>query len=569
MKTLTKPDAPAAPHGRRGLLLDVLIVAALCGAVALIYGQTLGHALVDFDDFIYLRDNGWLRDPLDRSWIFRALREPYAAYWIPLTWLSYRVEYLFSEGAPAATFAVNAALHAANSALLYWAIRRMTGARGKAAFVAAIFAVHPLHVESVAWASERKDVLSTFFWMTALHFYASARKTRDRNRRDACDIGVAICLGLGLLAKPMLVTFPFALLLLDFWPLGRFRKPGENWGSINRSAVRRAVLEKVPLLAIAMGAALVVLNTQKTMGGRSFTADMGLAARAANATESYAAYLGQTFVPTNLSPFYPLNPTRDIGRVWLPVLFGIAAITLAGWRARETRPWLLVGWLWFLGNLVPVIGFVGVGMQSRADRWMYIPLIGLAIICAWGAEEIFTHGHSAAASAAQPPRPWKRHLLPGFGLLSLIALSLISHRQVGYWSNTESLFGHAREASGPNWYAEHRLAVRHRLRGELEEAERHYVASLAAEPRNARIQGELADVARALGKHSLADELYANVKRTGWHDTAAHARLAAILDESGWTGPARSLRERTSLPAVGAGPSAKGKNTSLGRKHLR
>ncbi|MEZ4289720.1 MAG: hypothetical protein R3E53_03925 [Myxococcota bacterium] len=545
-------------------LHPALVLLLLVAGVAFVYAPVVGHEFVGFDDYLYVRDHPWLRDPLDLAWLRRALMEPYAAYWIPLTMALYRIDAALWGPGPTGILLTNAALHALDTGLLFLVMRRMTGATGRSAFVAAAFALHPQHVESVAWATERKDVLAAFFWIAAmgLHAYAHAGPPdtdarsrsssasgavagRDPGRRGA-DLGVALCMALGSMAKPSLVTLPLSLVVLDYWPLGRLRAPGGSVGSIDPARLRRALLEKTPLFAIAAGAALLVVGSQRAMGGQRFADHVDAGVRLANAVESVVLYLGQAIAPVGLSPFYSLDPARRIG--WMPfaAALGLVGVSALVWRVRSRQPWLLAGWLWLGINLAPVLGLVGVGMQARADRWMYLPSIGLAWMVAWGVAPLV---RSRAWPAASVASGCTRGHLPGWGGVLLVAALLsvwigLARRQVHVWRDTHSLFTHALEVDPTNWYAHHRLAVWHRLRNEPAEAERHYIASLVAMPQQAYTQGELADVLTEQGEIGLADRLYRNVARTGWHDRRAAERLGRIFLAEGRAEPARSLLAR-------------------------
>lgn len=517
----------------------------LVAGVVAVFGQVAHHELVDFDDYIYLRDNPWMREPLDLAWIRRALFEPYAAYWIPLTWLSYRIDLeLFGE-APGGILLVNAVLHASNVLLVYRIFLAFAGKPWQGAFVAAAFALHPLHVESVAWASERKDVLSTFFFLLGMAFYLSGRRGGSRRWTE---LAVAACLGLGLLAKPMLVTFPLALLILDFWPLARFSSRGVD--AIDGARIAGLVVEKLPLFAMAFGAGLVVLSTQESMGGTRFTADRSLIDRSAHACIAYVWYLEKTVWPVGLSVIHPLsldpvNRLHALGAATLLAAVGVACVFQA-----QRRPWLLAGWLWFLVHLAPVIGIIGVGMQAWADRWMYVPLLGPAWIVAWSVGEWVERNPGLASHRA------KRVVAAAAAVGVIGAFGIASHRQVAVWRNTRTLFLHALDVDPENWFAHHRLAVWHRSRSELADAERHYVASLRSLPGQAHTQGELADVLLQQGQSGLAERLYANVSQTGLHDLSADLRLGRIFlaegrfdDAKHWLARAASRRPQDEILA--------------------
>ena len=359
-------------------------VMALCLALLgmALYAPVRHHSFVDYDDDITIVENPNLRLPLDAGALRRAF-EPYETNWIPLTWLSLHLDYRLWGLRPAGTLLENAALHSLSAAILFLALAQLTGAVGRSAFVAALFAVHPLHVESVAWASERKDALSGVFWMLGLLAYAhyAARPTRLRFAL------VFAALLLGLLAKPSLVSFPLVLWLLDVWPLGRLRRTPASDARARRE-VRRAIVEKIPLLLLVLAASAITFSVQRARGAMTELGEYPLAYRLMNAAEAALAYVGDAFWPSGLSVFYPhpglaISPWRA-GACAL----ALAALTAAALWVRRSRPYLAVGWLWYLGTLVPVIGIVQVGLQGRADRYTYIPLVGLGIAAAWGAVDL-------------------------------------------------------------------------------------------------------------------------------------------------------------------------------------
>jgi hypothetical protein len=304
--------------------------------------------------------------------------------------------------------------------LLFLALARMTGALGCSAFVAAVFAVHPLHVESVAWATERKDVLAGFFFSLTLLAYARFAERPDSKRSYALVLAALAC---ALLSKPTAVTLPLVLLLLDFWPLGRL-----SWAA----SARRVWLEKLPMLALALAAALVTLLVQRSGGGMEF-ADrvLPLGVRLWNALDSYGVYLAQTVWPAGLSVFYP-HPVEGISQGRALVSGALLVAVTAGALALARRaPYLLVGWLWFLITLIPMIGIVQVGVQAHADRYMYLPLQGLSIALAWGAVDLL--GRS----------PQRRRALAIAGAVAVGVLAIAAHRQVAIWRDSLTLFGRA------------------------------------------------------------------------------------------------------------------------------
>ena len=522
--TGSSSDAPAAagPVDRRR---RVIFAGLLALAVLWVFAPVRGHDFVDYDDTSYVVDNAHLREPLDLGWVAHNFTELHHAYWIPLTWLSYRIDVaLFGVDAPA-MLTVNVLLHLVSALLLGWVLGRTTGHWTVAAFVALVFAVHPQRVESVAWVTERKDVLGGLFWMLAMAAYLRL----PRNARG--DVVVGALLALGLMAKPMLVTFPVSLLLLDLWPL---RRLGHGEG---RRPWTDLLVEKLPFFGLAGAAALIVMQSQRLMGGMDFAQDFGLGTRLGIALVSVAQYLGDFVWPSGLSPFYP-HPMEDPAPVAIMgsalLLTVITAVCLRQW---SRRPWLAVGWAWFLVNLLPVSGIVGVGMQARADRWMYVPSIGLAIMIGFTVAELAaTRGHVLPARL--------RRLAPG-ALLAVVAVALIlpARAQVHVWRDTESLFTRAVELDADNWYAHHRLAVLRRGQERYEEAAAHYLVTVTRLPGFAYAQGELGDVYIAQGRREAAAVLHANVDRTGWDDPFADGRLGLALTRVGETEAARPLLE--------------------------
>lgn len=421
----------------------VLIILALLVFTSAVYAQVRHHEFVDFDDLVGIVHN----EDLDVDSIPDAFRKAIHARivhnWIPLTVLSLQLDRALWGKEATGMLLTNVALHAAASVLLFLALASMTRAVGASAFVAAVFAVHPLHVESVAWASERKDVLSGFFWMAMLLAWARYANQGSRSAYAAALIAFI----LGLLSKPMIVTAPFVLLLLDFWPLKRLD--------------RRAFVEKIPMFVLVAVVCWITVAVQYEEGAARFGASIPLAARLFNAVDSYMIYLVKSFWPTQLAPFYvhPMNTLPFIRVAGGGAL--LAGITAAVVVFRHKRPYLLTGWLWFAGTLVPVIGIVQVGSQARADRYMYVPLIGLTLAVAWASVDTLrgrlgTQALSVAGSAA------------------VLALAAVSWVQVGYWSDSVTLFTRDLVVEPDSYYA-HKVLATLRLREEqLEQAEFHY-----------------------------------------------------------------------------------------------
>ena len=422
--------------------LDLLRVRPrLAAAVALtlltlaVHSRTLANGFVDYDDRTYVLDNEAVRRGLAPETVAWAFTTTTAANWHPLTWLSHLADVSLYGLDPRGHHATSVALHLAVTLLLFASLERMTGRLGRSAFVAALHAVHPLHVESVAWVAERKDVLSALFAWAAILVWSGQRGRRPTALRYAA---VAALLAAGLMAKPMLVTLPILLLLLDLWPLGRSALAGaERSGERGGVALARLAAEKLPLLALAAASSLVTIVAQRAGGAVATLQSLPLSERVANAVVAPVAYLGKAIWPAGLAVFYPhprgaLPGWQVAGAALLLVL-----ITAAAWRAWPRRPYLAVGWLWYLVALVPVLGLVQVGNQAIADRYTYLPLFGVFLVVAWGASDL--------AALRRPA--W---LLPALACVWIGALACVSWVQVGHWRNGITLFEHALAVTPPN-----------------------------------------------------------------------------------------------------------------------
>ena len=449
-----------AAHAR----LAFFIAAGLVIAVAAVYGQVWDHGFVRFDDHEAITGNAGLRLGLSQRGLRWAFETLLVANWIPLTVVSLLADQQLHGLAPRFVLIENVALHALATVLLFHAFRRMTGAVWRSAAVAAVFALHPLHVESVAWAAMRKDSLSGVFFVLALIAHVRFVERPSSARQAA----VALCCAAGLLSKPTLVTLPFVLLLVDFWPLGRLSRPD---GTFDAAALRRAATEKWPLFVLAALASAVSVRAQSAAGATVGVASLPLSYRMTNALTAYLDYLRTSLWPTGLAVFYP--PPAGMPPLGLAIA-GFAALAIGSalaWRERRARPWILVGWLWFVGMLVPVIGLVQVGSQARADRYTYLPLIGLSILPVWAAGEL----------AARRTR--LRPLVAGAGAAALLALALVSARQVGFWRDGAVLLGRALAVTRDNPLVRANLAAALEEQGRLAEAAEQLRAALRLDPR--------------------------------------------------------------------------------------
>ncbi len=535
-------------------LLECLAVLGLTLVTLAAFWPMPDVQFTNHDDPFYVPGNAHVTSGLSVANARWAMIAFDCANWHPLTWLSLQLDAQI-YGVSAYGFRVtNVLLHAANALLLFGVWRRMTGAPWPSALVAALFALHPLHVESVAWVSERKDVLSTLFAFLTLWAYAVYAERPGAARY----LTVLVAFTLGLTAKPMLVTLPCVLLLLDYWPLGRFGGPGRQPVAL--------VLEKVPLFVLSAASCAITLIAQGRGQAVRTLAEHSLTDRLANAVVSYVAYLGQTVWPVNLAAFYPYQHLP-----WWDWRVGAASLLLAGitavavWQAAR-RPYLLVGWLWYLGTLVPVIGLVQVGGQARADRYTYLPFIGVFVMIAFSLAELARRGVTA------------RRLAAGGAVAALLVCAGLSWAQVTYWQNSFALWAHALAATGPNAVACDGLGTAFRDAGQYGRAaewyaqavkldpadthvrlnlgwclflDRRYPEAAAAfteivrrEPNNAPAQFQLGVLAGLQGKTEEAAARYREALQLRPDDATAHVNLAIELTRQGdATGALRHLAE--------------------------
>lgn len=510
--------------------------------VWIVFGQTLGHGFVNYDDRVYVVQNQQIHRGLTFSGIVWAFSHEHAGNWHPLTTISHMLDYqLFNLKAGGHHF-TNVLLHAAAVLLLFLVLRRLTdGPSGsgnfwRSAFVAALFAIHPLRAESVAWVAERKDVLSALFFMLTL--WAYTRYARDRSLKRY--IVTAALLEAGLLSKPMLVTTPFVLLLLDYWPLRR--SPGSE-GSGQKSEVKsgarqketwsKLIVEKIPLIVLCLPTMVTTFLIQERSAGS--IAQLPFVWRMENALVSGVIYLWQMIWPVNLAVFYP-NPENHFA-IWqiAGATLLLLAITLFVFRARKTRPYLLVGWLWYLVMLIPVIGIVQVGLQGHADRYTYLPHIGLYVAVSWWAVDLFRQS------------PLRRRILAGAATIVVIGLSACTWKQVSYWKDSETLWRHALAVTRDNDVAHTNLGMILAEGDQVEEGIAHLREALLIRSGATHSHYNLAlalihsDLGYALARKGSLDEaiehLYTAVElQPDYAD--AHYNLAAALSQKGKTNEA-------------------------------
>jgi protein O-mannosyl-transferase len=434
-------------------LLLVLVTIAL-------YSPVSRAPYLNYDDNAYVYENYHVRQGLTWqtiSWAFTTTDE---SNWHPLTWLSHALDVDLFGLKPAGPHYMNVLLHAANVALLFLFLQSSTGMVWRSACVAFLFAVHPLNVESVAWISERKNVLSMFFFLLALLAYAAYASKSSTARYML----VAVSFALALMAKPQVITLPFVLLLLDYWPLQRTPGSPENTGCPPRRAWSRLILEKIPLLALSTASAWITMRVQHT----AMQAEYPFSVRLENALVSYATYIGKTLVPVRLAPMYP-HPGFSV-RPSSAFLAALLLIVITVAVAISRRRYLLVGWLWFLGVLVPMMGFVQVGLQAMADRYAYIPLIGLLIMICWGAGDLMVERSALRISTFAA------------GAAVAIALTIAAYRQIGYWKDNLTLWTHTLEVTRNNFIAEDSLATALLAEGRIADAAVHFQNAVHINP---------------------------------------------------------------------------------------
>lgn len=478
----------------------------LAAATWIAYAGVRSSRFVNFDDDVYVTKNRHVEEGLTSRSIAWAFTTTWQANWHPLTWLSHMVDVDVYGLDPGGHHTTSLALHVANVVLLFLLFVRMTGALWRPALVAALFALHPLHVESVAWVAERKDVLSTLFFFLTLFAWV-----RFVERKSAARYALVLALfALGLMAKPMIVTLPFVLLLLDLWPLNRAE-----------ASLRERIVEKLPLFAISAASCVVTVVAQRRGGALQNLETYTLAERMANAALAYAAYLGRTFWPDRLAVFYPHQRASLASAAVLGALALLVAVSVVAARVRARRPWVPVGWLWFVGMLVPVIGLVQVGGQARADRYTYVPLIGLFVVLAWGAGEIAARGRAARGATAAACGG------------ALIALLVATRAQVAVWNGDESLYGRAIAVTTGNWLAHGNLGSALSDEGKLDQAAAHLTEALTIRPEYPEALYNMGLTLVREGKTQASIDYFEHALRLKPDDVSTHNNLAGALAQSG------------------------------------
>ena len=478
--TSTLPTIP--PATRRTFWYCVCLALAILA----LYWPLTRSGFINFDDDQYVTSNAPVRAGLTLESVRWAFTAGHASNWHPVTWLSHMLDcQLFGVNA-GAMHLVNVLFHTANSMLLFLLLRRATGQEGRSLCAAALFALHPLHVESVAWISERKDVLSTLFWLLATWYYVSYALESRRK-------GYWLCLfffALGLMAKPMLVTLPVILLIMDYWPLQRF----------SRAMLRSLLMEKLPFLCLSTASSIVTFLVQKVAVMN--LDELPFSLRVVNAIISYLAYLGKTVWPAKLVIFYPHPITYPAYQVVLSSA-GLAFITIMVWRLRYRRPYLIFGWFWYVVTLLPVIGLVQVGSQAMADRYSYVPLIGIFVALIWGVSDCLSYF------------AWNQPYSVTGASLAFAACAITTHHQLYYWKDSVTLFEHALASTTRNLVAHVNLGAALMGEGKYSEALEHYLAAVKIKADNAKVHYNLGLALASLGRMDEA---------------VRHYRIALLID---------------------------------------
>jgi len=521
----SKSSKPGGGPRNLSSFLQPRFIAPLLALITVaLYWPVLGDAFLNYDDELYVTLNAQVRNGLSWEGLNWGLRNTVASNWHPITLWSHMLDVQLFGLSPWGHHLTSVLLHAANAVLLFLLLRRMAGVLGRSWLVALLFAVHPLRVESVAWIAERKDVLSGFFALLALICYGTYAKLSERlaalpkpsspssfsrlSKPNSYWLALFF-FALGLMSKAMVVTLPFLMLLVDYWPLRRFR----------RDTGLRLVLEKAPFFALAAITSAVTYWIQRATGAMEVGAQLTFGERLSNALVSYCRYLGKIFWPVDLGVFYPHPGHWPIATVLIAGgCLGVLSVLTFVYRYRA--PYLWMGWLWFVGALVPAIGIVQVGDQAMADRYTYLPAIGITVSIVWG-----------LGALTQRYTGDKTGLL--LGSLGVLACMVLTRRQLGYWSDSETLFRHTLQVTDKNYIAHNNLGSAYRDRGEIDEAIKQYHLGIAAKPTYPKAHYNLGNALLAKGELETAAAEYQETIRLMPNDTLARNNLAAILMKQG------------------------------------
>jgi hypothetical protein len=495
-----------------------------------VYSPVVHNSFVEYDDPEYVSENPHVRDGITWKTVAWAVTSTSAANWHPLTWLSHALDYQLFGASPGGHHVTSVILHGVSAALLFLLLLRATGSRGRSLLVAALFALHPLNVESVAWIAERKNVLSTLFFLMTIGTYGWY-VLKPSLKRYVIVVGAFV---LALASKPMVVTLPCVLLLLDFWPLRRI----EGWSGpsptlpVRRASLSSLVVEKAPLLVLSAASSVITIIAQRTGGAYRTLQDVAFGVRLENALNSILMYVSQAFWPSGLAPIYPHpGDTLPIRQLGLAAAF-LVGVSAWAWTQRQGRPYLVVGWLWYLGTLVPVLGLVQVGEQAMADRYTYIPLIGILVMAVWGVADL---GDSARM------RLWVR-AVPATAVLAMLAV-LTAH-QIAHWRSSYDLWSYTLSVTENNYVAEANMATTLQDLGRFEEAVPHFQRAASIHVQDAVMHVNLAAGLAQTGRLQEAIPEYETTIRLATDRVVlatAHADLGTVYRHLGDYSKAREL----------------------------
>jgi Flp pilus assembly protein TadD len=533
---------PAWAHSRR----NQLICLGLVILTVAVYWQVIGFDFTYFDDDVYVSENAIVLRGLTWQGIKWAFTTNWQANWHPLTWLSLMADVSIGGRSPAVFHATNVLLHIASTLLLFALLNSLTGMPWRSGFVAALFALHPLHVESVAWVAERKDTLSTLFWMLTMLAYVHyvrrmgeglAPGRRAPSATTSCKsfaptgmyVVTFVLFALGLMCKPMLVTLPIVLMLLDYWPLGRCQVSGDRGredgvpghpapDTHHPTPITRLIVEKLPLFALSAAACVVTIWAQSTGGAMGNLESYPAGVRIANAVVAYVGYIGKMLWPVNLAAFYP-HPVDSLP--WWQVASSgllLAGLTAVAIGLRRRHPYVLFGCLWYVVTLVPVIGLVQVGDQAMADRYTYIPLVGLFIAVTWAVAEAVGSGN---------------RILQAVAAAVIVGLAVMSHAQVGTWKDSRTLFRHAIAVTRDNTLAYNNLGYAVYKREDAETAIRCYSKSLQIRPNSGLAHNGLGTALVQAGRHEEALEHFRKAIALGFRRAGVYSNLGMELHRAG------------------------------------
>lgn len=515
----------------------ILISALLSICVLLVYGQVGEFEFMRYDDDLYVAKNTYLSYGIGLQGIIWAFTSFVAGNWHPMTMLSFLLDWKWFGMNAGGYHLINLVIHLMSGIFLFFVFERMTGHLWRSALLAAFFLIHPVHVESVASIAGRKDVLSGLFWMLTLWAYLRYISKPEKRRYFI----VVLSFLLGVMSKATFVTLPFVLLLLDYWPLGRMSFDSKGYlpnageltekllldpiafqRNIKKTSLGKLILEKVPLMLISALTLILSFKAQAAAGAISSLDDLSLGPRLANGLISYVRYIAKAFYPIDLSFFYPHPHTWPNGHILLAGIL-LIAICIWVWHERRARPYLVVGWFWFVGVLVPMIGILQVGSQAMADRYMYLPLIGLSIMVIWRCEELL-HG-----------RLYLRKLFAVTSSLILIFLMLLSYRQTQYWRDSNALFTHAIEVTEGNYLAHGNWGAVLMEQKKYDEAVMHFEEALRNKPNYVQAKNNLGEIRMIQGKVTEAETIFREITRIQPRYVRARRNLCDLLQRTGRT----------------------------------